>query len=65
VGVRMSRERELRYKLDYLCLELDVARENDYEEMQKHIKRKMACVAHELVQARDVESTPAESEIEV
>ena len=54
----MSRERELMYKLDFLCLELEVAYENDYEFMQKRIKREMAWVARELVEARDFEPPP-------
>jgi hypothetical protein len=52
----MSSERELMSQMDYLCLELYVARENEYEFMQMHIKRKMAWVARELVQVRDVEA---------
>jgi hypothetical protein len=61
----MSRERELMHKLDFLCLELDIACENDYEFMQKHIKRQMAWLARELVEARDTsDCTPVESKIE-
>ena len=58
----MSRERELMDMLDFLCLELDVARENDYEFMQKHIKRQMAWIARELVEVRDFEAYPSNAE---
>jgi len=59
---------DLRYKhklldkLDFLRLELDIARENDYEFVQKHIKREMALVARELVEARDFEPPPSNAE---
>jgi hypothetical protein len=58
MGVSVSHERELMYTLDILRLELDIARRNDYEFMQKRIERAMALVARKLVETRDFEPPP-------
>jgi hypothetical protein len=54
--VDMSHQHKLLDKLDFLRLELDIACENNYEFMQKYIKREMAWVERELVEARESKS---------
>jgi hypothetical protein len=59
-----SHQDRLLDKLDFLRLELDIAREKDFEFMQKHIKRQITRVERELVDTRKSKPTDAESVLE-
>ena len=60
----MSRQASLLDKLDFLRMQLDIARENEYEFMQKRIEREMALVSRELVEGRESKPPDAESKLE-
>jgi len=62
MGVSMSRERELTYKLYSLCRQLKTARENDYDFMQKRIEYEIDHVQRELVEIRECKPPNAEGE---
>ena len=58
----MNRERALRYRLDFLRLKLEVARENGYDCMQGRIEHEIDRVQHELGEGRDFEPPPSNAE---
>jgi hypothetical protein len=60
----LTHQHRLRDKLDLLRLELDIACENDYEFVQKRIKREMAWVARELVKVSESKPPDAGSGLE-
>jgi hypothetical protein len=56
----MKHKRELLDRLDFLRLELEVARENDYDFMQGRIEHEIDRIQRELVEGIDVETPEGE-----
>ena len=56
----MKHKRELLDRLDLLRLELEVARENDYDFMQGRIEHEIDRIQRELVEVIDIETPEGE-----